>query len=214
MSVPETVAQHHEFMALVQAILDGDTGAAHALLSASPKLASSQAPVGATRQAAREYYLDAISHYLYAGDTALHIAAAAYQEAIALELIARGANVRAKNRRGAEPLHYAADGMPSSRTWNPTAQAAIIRCLLEAGAEPNCADRRGATPLHRAVRTRCASAVRALLEGGADARLTNKSGSTPIKLAGQSTGRGGVGTAAAKEQQQEIFQLLQECGAN
>jgi hypothetical protein len=41
---------------------------------------------------------------IVAGDSA-HIAAAAYQTRIADELLARGADVRARNRRGAEPLH-------------------------------------------------------------------------------------------------------------
>jgi hypothetical protein len=32
--------------------------------------------------------------------------------------VAHGASVRARNRRGAEPLHYAADGNPGSAGWN------------------------------------------------------------------------------------------------
>ncbi len=153
---------------------------------------------GATRQTAKANFLNEIKHYLYAGDTALHIAAAAYQEHIVMELIARGANVCAKNRRGAEPLHYAADGAPGSRAWNPTAQEATIARLIEAGANPNATDKSGVTPLHRAVRTRCAGAVKALIEGGADARATNKNGSTPMLLATQNTGRGGSGLPEAK----------------
>jgi hypothetical protein len=70
------------------------------------------------------YYLDEIEHYRYAGDTALHIAAVAYRPEIVRALIAMSADVRARNHRGAEPLHYAVDGMPGSRTWNPHAQAA------------------------------------------------------------------------------------------
>jgi len=107
-------------------------------------------------------------------------------------LIATGANVRARNRRGAEPLHYAVDGMPGSRTWNPPAQAATVARLIAAGADPNATDKSGVTPLHRAVRTRCAAAVNALLEGGADPRRKNNSGSTPMLLANQNTGRGGL----------------------
>jgi hypothetical protein len=64
------------------------------------------------------------------------------------------------------------------------------------------------TPLHRAVRTRCAAAVEALLARGANPRLRNKGGSTPPDLAGLTTGRGGSGTAAAKEQQREILKLF------
>src|SRR5262249_38081810 len=151
-----------------------------------------------------------IGHYAYAGDTPLHIAAAAYRPAIVHRLIALGADVRARNRRGAEPLHYAVDGTPGSRTWDPSAQAAIVTCLIEAGADPNATDQGGVTPLHRAVRNRCAAAVRALLEGGADARRKNKSGSTPLQLATWSTGRGGSGSAEARAQQEEIVQLLKQ----
>ena len=124
-----------------------------------------------------------------------------------------GGDVRARNRRGAEPLHYAADGAPGSRAWNPPAQAATIASLIQAGADPNTVDRSGVTPLHRAVRTRCAAAVRALLDGGADVRRRNKSGSTPLQLATWNTGRGGSGSAESKAQQQEIARLLEQRGA-
>src|SRR5205814_1829037 len=118
----------------------------------------------------------------------------------------------AMNRRGAQPLHYAADGIPGSDAWRPAAQAAVVAALIAAGADPNATDKSGVAPLHRAVRTRCSAAVRALLEGGADPRRTNKSGSTPIKLATQPTGRGGSGSADAKEQQALIVQLLEQHG--
>ena len=104
-------------------------------------LASARAEDGATRQEAKAHFLDEIQHYVYAGDTALHIAAAAYRLEIVRRLIAMGGDVRARNRRGAEPLHYAADGGPGSRTWDPAAQAATVACLIEAGADPNTVDR-------------------------------------------------------------------------
>jgi 5-enolpyruvylshikimate-3-phosphate synthase len=67
--------------------------------------------------------------------------------------------------------------------------------------------------LHRAVRTRCAAAVEALLSHGADINARNNSGSTPLTLARLTTGRGGSGSVAAKEQQQQILQLLAAHGA-
>jgi hypothetical protein len=200
-------------MALVRAIAAGDAAVAARLLAASPALARRPFAKGATRQGAKGYFLDAIGHYLYAGHTALHVAAAAYQPETVRKLITAGADVRARNRRGAEPLHAAAVGMPGSRAWNPPAQAATVACLIEAGADPNAVDNSGVTPLHRAVRTRCAAAVRALLDGGADARRRNKSGSTPWLLATQNTGRGGTGSPEAKAQQQEILRLLEQHGA-
>jgi hypothetical protein len=200
-------------MALVRAIVTGDAAAASRLLAASPALAGACFEKGATRQAAKAYYLDEIGHYVYAGDTALHVAAAAYRREIVQKLIVMGADVRARNRRGAEPLHYAVDGAPGSRTWNPRVQAATVACLIEAGADPNAVDESGVAPLHRAVRTRCAAAVSALLDGGADVRRKNKSGSTPMQLATQNTGRGGTGSPEAKAQQDEIVRMLEKRGS-
>jgi ankyrin repeat protein len=200
-------------MTLLRAIALRDEEKASRLLDASPGLAQQVAEVGATRQVSTEYFFTEIAHYVYAGDTALHIAAAAYARDIAKALLARGANVRARNRRGAEPLHYAVDGSPGSPTWTSAAQEAIVECLIEAGADPNSADKSGVSPLHRAVRTRCAGAVRMLLDNGADPRRKNGSGSTPLHLAVQNTGRGGSGSSAAREQQREIILLLLEHGA-
>ena len=202
--------RREQFGALVQAIVSGEVEVARRMLRASPHLAKERAASGATRQTAGEHFYKKVLHYMYAGDTALHMAAAAYQEQIAVELIGMGADVRAKNRRGAEPIHYAADGVPGSPAWNPEAQAAAIRSLIAAGADPDVTDKSGVAPLHRAVRTRCAAAVKALLDGGADVRAANGQGSTPMLLATQNTGRGGTGSEAAKAQQAEILCLLRE----
>jgi ankyrin repeat protein len=165
--------------------------------------------VGATRQGASTFFYADIAHYLYEGDTALHMAAAAFRREVAELLIRHGANCRAKNRRGAEPLHYAAD----ANRWDPAAQAETIACLVSAGADPNAVDRSGVAPLHRAVRTRSLAAVRALLDGGAHSRQPNRSGLTPLHLAVQTTGRGGSGSPLAREQQAGIVRLLLERGA-
>jgi hypothetical protein len=199
-----------ELMKLVRTIVAADDAVVFKLLATNPALAKARFERGATRQTAKPYFLDEIGHYIYAGDTALHVAAASYRAEIARKLIAMGADVHAKNRRGAEPLHCAADGSPGSRAWNPDAQAATLACLIEAGADPNALDKSGVAPLHRAVRTRCAAAVEALLEGGADPRRKNKNGSTPMLLATQNTGRGGSGSPEAKEEQARIVELLQE----
>jgi Ankyrin repeats (many copies)/Ankyrin repeat len=199
-----------ELMNLVRVIAAGDDRAACRLLTADPLLAKGRFEHGATRQAAKAYFIDAIGHYVYAGDTALHVAAAAYGKEIVRKLIRMGADVHARNRRGAEPIHYAADGTPGSRAWNPDAQAATVACLIEAGADPNARDKSGVTPLHRAVRTRCAAAVKVLLEAGADLQIRNNNGSTPLLLATQNTGRGGSGSREAKLQQEQILRLLQE----
>jgi len=143
----------------------------------------------------------------------LHVAAAAYQTNMVSELIARGADVRARNRRGAEPLHAAAIGAPGASWWNPRAQAETIALLIAAGADPNARDMDDVTPLHRAVRTRSAAAVGALLAGGAKINAKNKAGSTPMRLAGLTTGRSGSGSVEAKAEQTKIIAVLRQHGA-
>ncbi len=198
---------------LARAIAAGETEAASRLLAAAPSLARASFATGASRTGPKGFLLMPIGYYVYAGATALHVAAAAYQTTIVQELIGLGADVRARNRRGAEPLHAAAVGNPGSAVFNPQAQVATIACLIAAGADPNAGDVSGVTPLHRAVRTRCAAAVKALLDHGADVARSNNSGSTPLVLARLTTGRGGSGSVEARAQQQDILRLLAAHGA-
>jgi ankyrin repeat protein len=207
------VAGESALMRFMRVVAAGDMTDASRLLAASPALAAAHLEQGATRQATTDYYFDEIQHYVYGRDTALHVAAAGYRTQLARELVAAGADIEARNRRGAVPLHYAADGTPGSPCWNPDAQTATIAFLIESGADPNATDSRGVTPLHRAVRTRCAAAVNALLDGGADPQRKNGNGSPPLSLATQNTGRGGSGSPEAKAQQQEIVHLLELRGA-
>lgn len=197
----------------MRTLAGGDVAQAARLLAASPDLASARILTGATRDNPKEHFFAAILHYAYAGDTALHLAAAAHHEPTVKKLLALKADVHAKNRRGAEPLHYAADGGPGHPAWKPKAQAAVIARLIAAGAEVDAIDKGGVTPLHRAVRNRCAAAVRALIAGGADVRRKNGSGSTALQLARENTGRGGTGSAEAKAQQAEIVRALTAAGA-
>jgi Ankyrin repeats (many copies) len=195
---------------LVDAIVANDGALFSKLLDESPGLATATFSEGATRRgrSSSSYFIEAIGHNIYTGDTALHFAAASYRHKMVKKSIKAGADVRARNRRGSEPIHAAAFGNPSSLRWDPSAQAATIVSLIEAGADPDAQNMDGATPLHRAVRTRCAGAVRALLAHGADPAIRNKNGSTPLQLALRTTGRGGSGSAEAKAQQQEILLLL------
>ncbi len=198
------------FRVCVEAIVAGDDATVSNLLDASPTLALARAGRGATRQAPNHDFFVRIMHYMYEADTALHMAAAAYRSRIVDELIAKGADIRARNRRGAEPLHYAVDGGAGLSVWDDSAQAKIISRLIQAGADPNAVDKSGVAPLHRAVRNRSAAAVKALIDGGADPRAPNRSGSTPLLLAIQSTGKSGSGSIEAKAQQSEILRLLEE----
>src|SRR3954466_9649313 len=192
----------------IRLVVNGKTADIAARLAASPALATASCNTGASRQSSSAFFFAEIAHYLYAGDTALHMAAAAFRRPVAELLIAHGADCRAKNRRGAQPLHYAAD----ANHWDPDAQAETIAYLISIGANPDAVDRDGVTPLHRAVRTRSLPAVAALLDGRADPRMPNKAGSTPLHLAVQTTGRGGSGSPAARAQQAAIVRLLVERG--
>ena len=188
---------------LLVAIANLDHRAAAGLLSAAPSLATA-------RLARRdEFFLAERLVQVYEGDTALHAAGFSYDPEMARDLITRGADIRARNRRGAEPLHAAVTGAPGSAGWNPARQRDVILYLIEAGADPNAAAAGGVTPLHRAARNRCSAAVGALLGAGADPRLRNDRGSTAADLAHQATGRGGTGSAAAKAEQRVIIELLE-----
>src|SRR5436189_222321 len=125
---PQQAALHQ----LLRVIASRDGQTTGRLLARSPDLACQAVSVGATRQAARAYFFEEINHYVYAGDTPLHVAAAAYQRKVAEQLVSRGAHVRARNRRGAEPLHYASDGSPDSLAWQPDAQYATVEFLIDA----------------------------------------------------------------------------------
>jgi ankyrin repeat protein len=211
--VAELAELDADLQVLIGAIVADDEPTVAALLRANSGLARARATVGASRASARDYYYPALGHYLYAGDTALHLAAAGYRVPVIGLLTTAGASVTARNRRGAQPLHYAADGQPGSDYWQPEAQAGAVTGLIEAGADPNATDASGVAPLHRAVRTRCAAAVAALLAGGADPERPNQNGSTPLQLAGRTTGRGGSGNPAARAEQAEIIRLLRLAGA-
>jgi len=192
------------FLDFVRLVVAGNLDQVSRRLAANPALATTSSDVGATRQESSTFFFAEIAHYLYAGDTALHMAAAAFRRGVAELLVAHGADCRAANRRGAQPLHYAAD----ANRWDPDAQAGTITYLLSIGADPNARDKSGVAPLHRAVRTRSLPAVRALLDGGANPRQPHKSGSTPLHLAVHTTGRGGSGSPHAREQQAGIIELL------
>ena len=196
------MATDPDLVAVVHAIGSGDRTAAEQWLAAAPQLSRTRI------RRTEEFFLESCGAQVYAGDTALHAAAFAYDTVFARRLVKVGADVRARNRRGAEPLHAATIGGPGSSHWDPARQRAVIEYLVEAGADPNAAALGGVTPLHRAVRNRCSAAVDALLRRGADPRLANDNGSTAADLARWTTGRGGSGSAEARARQQLILELL------
>jgi Ankyrin repeats (many copies)/Ankyrin repeat len=203
------VVDDQDLLAFMHTISDGDQAAAERLLVATPELATARLVKGGTRTTAEQFFLGPIRLQLYEGDTALHVAAAAYNTSLTRKLVAGGADLRARNRRGAEPIHAAVTGGPGSSTWAPSQQVDVIRFLIEAGADPEAAASGGVTPLLRAVRNRCSAAVRALLDAGVDPHRTNNNGSSPLDLAGLTTGRGGTGLPEAKAEQANIIEMLE-----
>lgn len=193
---------------LLNAIEADDRAAAKSLLRADTELVQR----GAERA---HLYSSGILHWLYVGDTALHLAAAGHRVEIVQLLVTAGADPNsARNHRRGRPLHYAADGYVLSPDWNPDRQVETIHCLLKAGAEVDAQDKNGATALHRAVRTRCAAAARSLISSGADPASKNRSGSTPFHLAVQNTGRGGSGDERAVAAQKEIIETFLTLGVS
>lgn len=196
------VSSGSDLIALLQAIGSGEHGVAGELLDAAPELALARV------DRTDEFFLPECRAQVYAGDTALHAASFAYDTEVASQLIAQHADVRARNRRGAEPLHAATIGGPGSDNWNPARQQAVIAFLVQSGADVDAEASGGVTPLHRAVRNRCSGAVETLLQLGADPHLTNDSGSTAFDLAQWTTGRSGSGSIEAKAEQQRIIEIL------
>jgi hypothetical protein len=193
---------------LLRAILIDDRAAVKELLQADRALTTR----GINKA---RLYKSPIAHWIYVGDTALHLATAGYRVEIARLLLAAGADPNAAgNHRQSGPLHYAADGYIIDPAWDAKRQVHTIRCLLGAGAHVNAQDKNGAAPLHRAVRTRCAAAVKCLLEAGGDPTLKNKPGSTPFHLAVQNTGRGGSGSDLARAAQREIIRIFLSAGVS
>jgi hypothetical protein len=188
-----------ELNQLLSAIVEDDPSKARTLLKSDRTLATRLIDTP-------KLYDSGIFHWIYVGDTALHLAAAGYRVEIIRLLLKAGADPNAaKNMRKSNPLHYASDGYVSGPTFDPKKQVETIECLLASGANIHSQDMNGATPLHRAVRTRCGAAVKFLLDKGACPTLRNKPGSTPFHLAVQNTGRGGSGERPAIDAQREII---------
>ncbi len=96
-------------------------------------------------------------------------------ERIIRALVAAGADVAARDRRGGTPLHEAASG-----DWG---NATAIRTLLALGAEPDPTDSGGVTPLALAAGSAELACVELLLAAGADPRHADKGGDTPLDAA-------------------------------
>jgi hypothetical protein len=116
---------------LLRAILDDNRATVEGLLTADSSLV-------AGRVSEARLYDQKIFHWLYVGDTALHLAAAGYRVEIVSLLLASGSDPNASmNMRHSRPLHYAADGYINGPDWDPERQVQTIERLLAAGADVN-----------------------------------------------------------------------------
>ncbi len=114
------------FQSLVEAILGDDRDRVKELLKQDAALA--------TASATDARFESRIAHWIYAGDTALHVAAAGYRVEIARMLLAAGADSgAAKNHRSSQPLHYAADGYLESASWDAKRQVRMIETSAQSG---------------------------------------------------------------------------------
>src|SRR5262245_65116957 len=92
-----------QFLDFIRLVTIGDVGTVSRELTLAPSLALTASDVGASRSNESEFFFTEIAHYLYAGDTALHMAAAALRRDVVELLGAPGADSRAKQRRGSRP---------------------------------------------------------------------------------------------------------------
>lgn len=133
------------------------------------------------------------------GMTPLHYASGYGYVALTDALIAKGANIKAKNSGGYTPLHYA----------SANGRLAIVKTLLEKGADVNAvadidtdtAVATMATPLHLASFNGHIEVIKTLLENGANIEALVSGKRTPLHM-------------AAIGGKTEAFNLLIEKGAN
>lgn len=206
------VDRDDSILTLMHGIARGDQDGVSAAIARDPDLAHIALQQGATRATPEMFFLPEITHYVYAGDTSLHVAAAAHRADLVDLIISADAAVNAVNRRRATPLHYACDGGPAAAGWDPQAQRRTVELLVSRGANLDASDKSGTTPILRAIRNRCADAVDALLAAGADPGSTNARGTSAITLATITTGKSGAGSDLAKQQKQRILDLLAASG--
>jgi len=117
---------------------------------------------------------------------------------VAEELLAKGADVRARDAEGKTPLLLASGGY--------FAQGELVKLLLAKGAEVNAADNQGNTALMLAARAGAFQVIEPLLAGGANVNAKNKEGWTALRLVRESKEAGSYGRV-------EIVELLRKAGA-
>ncbi|HLG56194.1 MAG TPA: ankyrin repeat domain-containing protein [Vicinamibacterales bacterium] len=92
---------------------------------------------------------------------------------VALDMIAKGANVNQAQADGTTPLHWAVYRIDRE----------LVEALLKKGARADVVNRYGASPLAEAVRVANVELVAMLLEAGANANVANDDDQTALMLA-------------------------------
>ena len=122
--------------------------------------------------------------------TALHWAAFTGQEDVVEFLIAKGADVNAKDERGLTALRRACG----------KGHQEVVSLLIASGADVNAKYPDGRTPLHRAAEKGYKEVVELLIANGADVDVKTEKGQTAMSL-------------AKKEGHSEIVELLRKHGS-
>lgn len=87
-----------------------------------------------------------------------------------MEVLAKGADVRAADRYGGTPLHSAA--------WQ--GQKCVVEALADAGADVNARDKYRRTPLHKAAANGMKEAAAVLIANGANPNVQDNDDWTPL----------------------------------
>ncbi|EFN51583.1 hypothetical protein CHLNCDRAFT_59197 [Chlorella variabilis] len=111
------------------------------------------------------------------GYSALHFAAAGDNVECLAALLAAGADVRARDDRGATALHWCAAAVASLD--HEGSCGLCLRALIAAGADVDARDEDGETALHCAARLGNLAAIRCLAEAGAYLGAANLEGESP-----------------------------------
>jgi ankyrin repeat protein len=164
---PIALAAYHGAWDLVRAFVElgGINSLSDAVLSGDAEVVA--AILGGTNQHLNDHTAD--------GFTPLHLAVFFGKDAIAIDLISRGADVNAwtQNALHNQPLHAALAGNASDE---------VVEALVAKGADVNGGDW---SPLHHAAANGRAKAVTLLLAHGADPKATTSQGKRVVELAAE-----------------------------
>ncbi len=167
---------------ILQALYEGRTADADALLAEDPTLDAFEAAAAGRADRVRELlHADPTLAQAWSPDgfQALHLAAFFGHAGVAELLLEHGADAASLTRHKfikVTPLHsaVASEGAENLRT---------VEVLLERGAPVEACAEGGGTPLHSATHNGNVAIVEALLAHGADPNATNDEGKTPLDLA-------------------------------